>query len=95
MIKDSRKFFANVLVHRIGRHDVENGQFGEAVRVVQSHPVRDAAAPVVPHNREFLESQILHHFDLVLRHGALRIGNVIFASRWLAAVAISAEIGDH
>src|ERR1700730_10188481 len=56
VVEGCSEFFADVLVERIGRHNVENGQFSEAVCMVESHPMSDAAAPIMSHNCEFLES---------------------------------------
>ena len=54
------------------------------------------AAAVVAGHAELLEAEMLHHFDLVLRHAAERIIAVIFAPARFSAVAVAAQIGrDH
>src|SRR5580692_1886303 len=63
--------------------------------MVQSQPVRRAAAAIVAHERELFNSQMLHHFHLVLRHGSLRVCEMISAPGWLAAVSIAAKIRYH
>src|ERR1700693_399496 len=79
----------------MGLPDVEDDQRGEESRIVESQAMSSTCAAIVSHDGKFRESQMFHHFDLILRHGALRISGVILPTRRLAAVAVSAEIGDH
>ena len=87
------EFVRHAMQHFVSRNDVEDGEFGDAVGVVQSHAVRHASAAIVTHDRELLKSQAGHHFHLVLRHGAFGIVQMVFAVGRLAAVSVSAEIG--
>ena len=63
--------------------------------VIESHTMGDAAAAVVSYNGEFRESQMLHHFDLVLRHGALGVAKVVRAARRFAAIAVTAKVRNY
>ena len=63
--------------------------------MIQSQAMRGAAAAIVAHEREFLKSQVLHHFHLVLRHGSLGVRSVIAASWGIAAVSVTAQIRHH
>ncbi len=67
----------------------------EHFRMVQSHAVRGAAAAIVAHERELFKTQVLHHFHLVLRHGPLRVGEVISSPGGLAAISVAAQIRHH
>ena len=69
----------HAMQHFVGRNDVENGELGDAVRVIEGHAVRDASAAIVADERELLKSQAGHQFHLVLRHRALGIVQVVFA----------------
>src|SRR6516164_10811433 len=95
MVKRGGELLGDVLIEHIGRHDVENREPGETIGVIEGHPVRDAAAAVMPHQRKLPEPQMLHDFNLVLSHGTLRIGSVILAFRRLAAVAVAPKVRDH
>jgi hypothetical protein len=45
--------------------------------VVESEPVRAAAAAVVAGDGEALEAELAHHLDLVARHRPLRVRLVV------------------
>ena len=66
---------------------------GDGLRVVEREAMRNAAAAIVSHHREAVEAEMLHQLDLVLRHGALGIVDVLLAICRLAAVAIAAQVG--
>jgi hypothetical protein len=55
----------------------------------------DASTPVVPYECEFIKSQMLHHFPLILRHRPLRVREVIASAGRLAAFPITAQIRHH
>ena len=55
--------------------------------------IQDARTAVVPGHAEPLEAERIHDLDVVERHGALRVIDVIVAARRLAAVAVAAQIG--
>jgi hypothetical protein len=63
--------------------------------VIESQTMRRASAPIVPYEREFLKSQIPHHFHLILRHCPLRVREMVSASRRLTAVSVAAQIRHH
>ena len=57
--------------------------------------MRDAAAAIVTNHGKTIEAEMLHHFNLIKRHRALRIVGMIFAIGRLAAVAVSAKVGSN
>ena len=64
--------------------------------MVERHAKGGASAAVVAGHAELPEAQVLHDFDLVLRHAAERIVAVIFAPARFSAVAVAAEVRrDH
>ena len=63
--------------------------------MIESQPVRHAAAAIVSDQREFLKSPAGHHIHLVLGHGAFGIIHMVFAVGRLAAVTVAAKIGGH
>ena len=96
MEKNRRELLIHILVAAIGGNDVQNHQFAQAIRIVESQAMRDATPAVVAYKRKLPESKMLHDFDLILSHGSLRISKVIGPSRRFAAIAITAKIGnDH
>ena len=66
------------------------------VGVIERHAVADAAAAIVADDGELVEAETLHHLDLVERHRALRVVDVVLAVGRLAALAVAAQVGhDH
>ena len=63
-----------------------------ACGMVERQPVRHAAAAVMTHDGKPVEAEMLHQIDLVLRHGALGIVDVVLAVLGLAAVAVAAQV---
>ncbi len=55
----------------------------------------DAAATVVPHYEELLETELRHHPNLIGGHPTLGIGLVRRIGGRFAAVAVAAQIGRH
>jgi hypothetical protein len=51
----------------VGRNNVESRYFCHAVRVIESHAVRNSSAAIVTHDREFLQAKAGHYFHLILR----------------------------
>src|SRR5260370_1329201 len=93
--KDGGEVLVYGLIALISRHNVENGKLGDAVDVIESHAMGDAAPAIVSHERKFAKSQMLHDFDLILSHGAFGIAVMIRAARRLAAIAVSTKVRDH
>ena len=90
------KSIGDVRVEVMGRDDVEHAEPGDLVGVIERHAVADAPAAIVAHHRELVEAETLHHLDLIERHRALRVIDVILAVGRLAAVAVAAQVGrDH
>ena len=52
-----------------------------------------ARAAIVADDGEAIETEVLHHFDLIQRHGALRVIGVVRSALGLAAVAVAAQVG--
>src|SRR6202030_4746152 len=63
------------------------------LRVVETHAVSGAGAAVVAGGEELAVAEILHDFDLVLRHRAERIVDVVLAAVFGSdAVAVTPQI---
>src|SRR5712692_11467344 len=88
-----RPFLGHVVKELIGWDNVENSDFCDATRVIQSHSVGYSSAAIMAHYRKFLKPQAGHHFHLVLRRRTFRISKMIFPVRGFAAVPVTAEIG--
>src|SRR5262249_33319039 len=95
MIKNRRELLRDVLIQEIGRHNIQNDQLREHFRVIESQTMRRASAAVMPNKREFLKSQMLHHFQLILRHRSLRVCEMLPTSGRFAAVSIAAQIRHY
>src|SRR5260370_504824 len=54
--KHSGELFGNILVEQVGRHNVQDDELSEKIRIVQCHPMGGAAAAIMAHHSEFLES---------------------------------------
>jgi hypothetical protein len=74
-------------------HDVDDGHSCDSTGMIQRKAVRDASTPVVAHHGEAIEAEVLHQLHLVLRHGPLRVVDVVLAILGLAAVAIAPQVG--
>ena len=91
-----RPVLVDVVEQMMLRNDVEDRRALHALGMIEAHAVRHARAAVVAGHHEGLEAELLHHLDLVLRHGAERIVLVLVAAGRLREVAIAAQIGrDH
>src|SRR6516165_3692949 len=76
------------------RQDVDDRCPLYPVRMVETHARCGAGAAVVPGDEEFAVAELLHDLDLILRHRAERIVDVVFAAVVGShAVAIAAQIG--
>jgi len=67
------------------------------IGVIDAHAGSGAGAAVVPSDEELAVAEPLHHLDLILRHRAEGIVDIVFAAVFGAyAVAITSEVGgDH
>ncbi len=71
-------------------------RFEHAPGVIEAHAVHGARAAVVPGREEFVVAEVAHDLDLVLRHGAERVVDVVLAAVLRPdAVAVAAEIRGH
>jgi hypothetical protein len=77
-----------------GGHDVQHRELGDQVGVVERQPVGYPGAAVVAHDGELVEAELAHHQRLVPRHRALGVGLVRRAAGRLAAVAVTAQVGQ-
>lgn len=83
------------LPHVQGRQDVQAGQVGDRVGMVQARAERDQGAPVVPGERETFVSQGPGQGDDVGGHRAFRVRRLIVGGR-LVARPVPAQVGaDH
>ena len=78
------------------RQDVDDGDALDPVGMVETHARYGAGAAVMAGDEEFAVAEPLHDLDLVLRHRAERVIDVVVATLVRAdAVAIAAQIrGD-
>ena len=90
----SAQFFEACGPDVVIRQDVDDRRPLDALGVVEAHAVHGAGAAVVAGGEELAVPELLHDFDLVLRHRAERIIDVVLAA-FLGpdAVAIAAQIG--
>jgi hypothetical protein len=77
-----------------GGHDVQHRELGDQVGVVERQPVGYPGASVVAHDGELVEAELAHHQRLVPRHRALGVGLMRRAAGRLAAVAVTAQVGQ-
>ena len=63
--------------HLPGGHDVERGRRGDALGMVERHPVGHTAAAVVPDDREGVVPERGHRLRQVERERPLRVGGVV------------------
>jgi hypothetical protein len=77
-----------------GRHDVEDGEAGDGLRVVQRQAVRDAGAAVVADQLELLEAEPAHKAHLVAGHGSLGVRLPGGVRIGFAAVAVAPQVGQ-
>lgn len=92
---DRRRRAVEGVPHVECRQDVQTGQMGDRVRMVEARPEGDQRAPVVPGQREPGVPQPACQGDDVVRHGPLGIGVGAVLAR-LVAVAVAAQVGaDH
>ena len=95
MVIGRRHVPRDVVPYVPGRHDVEDGEPGDGLRVVQRQPVRDTGAAVVADQVELCEAELAHEPQLVAGHGPLGVrvtGGVRFR---LARVPVAAQVGEH
>jgi hypothetical protein len=77
------------------RDDIQDRRFGHDIRMVERQAVCDSRSAVVPHDREPIETEMLHDLNLVQRHGALGVIGMVRSTLGLAAVAISSQVGRN
>ena len=90
MVVRGRERRIGSLVHDSRRRDVEQCNAFDGVRVVETKAVRHARTAVVSHETKVREALRAHQFDLVGRHGALRIVDAALTSGGLRGIAVSA-----
>ena len=64
------EFLAGLSIHGQGWRDIDQASPLYVGRVIEQHPVRHAGAAIVRRNQETLVTEVAHHIDLILRHGA-------------------------
>ena len=57
--------------HLVRGNDVENGEFGDALGMIEGRPMPDAPSAIVSDHGKLVEAEMTHDFDLVQSHGAL------------------------
>ena len=82
------QFVRHAVQDLVSGNDIEDGQLRHAIRVIESHAVRNPPASIVSYDRKFLKSQTGHYFHLVPGHGALRIIQVVFTVCGFAAASV-------
>ncbi len=89
------KTHVGLLVHRRRRHDIQNGDAGDAITVVTRQAVRHAATPVMSGNHEAVMAEPAHQSGHIGGHGAFGVGGVGGIACRMAAVAIAAQVGRN
>jgi len=79
----------------VDRHDVENRQALDALRMVERRAVGDAASPVVARNREPVEAEPRHDAHHVARERSLRVGRVVRGGWRTPAAAVAPQVRAH
>jgi hypothetical protein len=77
------EFLVGLGIHLVGRRDVEDGRPLDRLGMVHDHAGDDAGPPIVT------------CLDLIVRHLALRIVDLIGAAVRLARIAVAPEFGQH
>ena len=92
---ERRPGLGDVGVEIVLRNDVDDRRARDLLRMVEAHAVQHARAAVVAGGVEALEAERRHHLDLVLRHRAERIVDVLRTARRLLGIAVAAQVGRH
>jgi hypothetical protein len=79
-------------VDRLGRDDVQYGEPGDSVGMVERQPPGDACTSVVSDHGEAIKPEPFHQLDLVLGHDTLRVRLMTFVGRGLGTVAVATQI---
>src|SRR5215471_9684775 len=82
----------DVGIEVVRRDNIQNGNPGDFVGMIESHAMRDSSAAIVADNWKRVVAEMLHYLDLVQRHRSLRVVRVIVSVRRLAAVTVTAKI---
>ena len=75
------------------RHDVEGGETRHRLGMVERHPEPDARAAVVSRHAEALETEVVHHLDVVIRHGPEGIAGMVGSAVGFRGIAVAAQVG--
>jgi hypothetical protein len=73
-----RQGAVHLVPHLNGRDDVQDGELFHATGVIKRHPIGGAGPSVIPRDVEPLESERLHHGNLVPGHRPLRVRLVVW-----------------
>ena len=73
--------------------DVEQHQAIDQLRQIERHPVGDAGAAVMAHDRKAGKPEMPHQRDHVPGHAAFRIRPVVLGGRRTGTAAVAAQIG--
>ena len=66
----TREFGAGTSIHFAGRCDVEQNHGRDAIRMIQTHPMRHPRTPIMGTNQKPFMSQTPHYRDDVIGHSA-------------------------
>jgi hypothetical protein len=96
MIVGLRQGHIGAFEHLQRRRDVQDGQRPHPLTVVARQTMRHAGATIMPDQMELRVPKRLHHLDHIQRHRALCVVAVVWQTRRLGTVAVTAQIGaDH
>ena len=76
-----------------GRNDIEHGQPGNGVRMVERHAVADASTAIVADDRKPLEAERAHQLDEVACHLTLAEAFTVRAAGRCTRAAIPPQVG--
>lgn len=89
-----RKRHVRLGIHGQRGRNVQEDRLEDPSRTVDAQPVRDARAPVVRADVEFVEAEPGHGGGAVGRHGFLAVFRVVAAAGGLGGFAVAAEVEE-
>jgi hypothetical protein len=88
-----RPFVRGVGPHVSRGHDIQEGDLAHATGVIERQSMGCSRSPIVTGKVEAVVTERGHHLDLVLRHHAERVVDVVRASLgWTDAVAVAPKV---
>ena len=77
------------------RKHVHERRFCDGIRMVETQAVKNPRAAIVSTRLKFFKPEVAHDLDLILRHGAERVGRMVGTAVRLGTVPVAAQIGKN